>query len=467
MLRKGRGEDSDDFPIYSRLFVICGKNVKEDDLQKAFAQFGSIEDIRVARDYETGASKGVAYIKFSKTSEAANALEEMNNKTISSADHHLVVKVACSRTEIQVDDEDDKYTRLFITLPPYGNADTVQASFQRYGTIVSIQVQKDRQTGLNRGFAYVTFQKFSEAARAYENCDRMYRAIFAMPKNVKRPETAFVSNVQSLAEFTNSSTSLLSVMNVRPGPYTKVKYKCCPHIPSPNVKMLFDLVPGLVNFHHHVDLIKNFGTGFAVYSNPICAAYAVKKLNLFEYPPGINLTVRPDFYHCDVKDLKSMDVSQVVNNLQNAIESAKTSTPDLAHLAQTVAEASKLIKLATSGIPNVPNSNVINYCSVQLPPQKPLADINARTVKRCFLVCKPQPPPLIVLRDIFCRFGDLINVYTLPNKTIGYACYASADAADKAITALHGAEVCGIRIKVIEAEEEAPPKRARYDQRCY
>lgn len=63
------------------------------------------------------------------------------------------------------------------------------------------------------------------------------------------------------------------------------------------------------------------------------------------------------------------------------------------------------------------------------------------------------------MRDIFCRFGNLISVYTLPNKTVGYARYSTVESADEALNTLHGAEVCGVRMKVVEADEEVPSKR--------
>jgi len=51
--------------------------------------------------------------------------------------------------------------------------------------------------------------------------------------------------------------------------------------------------------------------------------------------------------------------------------------------------------------------------------------------------------------------GDLIDVFTLKNKNFGYAKYAAAEGAEKAMQVLHGAEVCGAKLKVLTAE---PPK---------
>ncbi|XP_075988845.1 RNA-binding protein 45-like [Anticarsia gemmatalis] len=466
--RKHNEDTTEDSPAYSRLFLVCDRRYKEDDFKEAFSKFGTIEDIRIPRDYNTGEPRGVAYIKFSKTSEAAAALEEMNKKCLRPSDRPLKVMVAANRSDIQTDrneHDSDRFNRLFITVPKSVQEDDISEAFSRFGHIESIVIQKDRNTGEPRGFAYVKFRKFSEAAVAFEEAPREYRAIFAMPKQDITPvRTAFESNINDLATTSTERSTLISLMNTRSGGFTQVSFMCCPRLTQMHIECLFDIVPGMVGCQFLLDLARNCGKGYVSYSNPISAAYAVQKLNEFEYPPGLKIFVKPFNSKFDHHEQNYKRIPSVAQNLKQAVQAAANSaTPDLAQLAEAIAEASKLIKMATAGISEDHDSNDLNYCSVQLPAPQPLADIDSEVAKRCFLVCKPQPPPLTVLRDIFCRFGDLINVYTLPNKTVGYARYASVSAADEAIKTLHGAEVCGVRIKVIEAEEENSAKRRRFD----
>lgn len=77
-----------------------------------------------------------------------------------------------------------------------------------------------------------------------------------------------------------------------------------------------------------------------------------------------------------------------------------------------------------------------------------MANANAEVAQRCFIVCIPKALPTSVLKQTFCRFGDLIDVYLLPNKNCGYAKYASEESAKKAIKQLNGAEILNIRLKV-------------------
>ena len=69
-----------------------------------------------------------------------------------------------------------------------------------------------------------------------------------------------------------------------------------------------------------------------------------------------------------------------------------------------------------------------------------------------------------VLQDIFCRFGNLIEVYIMARKTCGYAKYSSKKSANWAIEALHGQEVCGSWLTVILADPQvAGRKRPKFD----
>lgn len=462
--RSNRNEEKEtDYPVHSRLFLVCDKSTKKEDLEDAFSEFGDIEAIKIPRDHKTGEQKGVAYIKFYKTSHAAAALEEMHAKILPNTRKPLKVMVAASKSGIRGDYDSEHFKRLFVTVPKVATEEEITDYFQEFGQVISVLIQRDRNTGESKGFAYVTFKQFSEAAIAFEEADKKYRAIFAQPKGERRFESTFESNLNALATKSTMSTNILSMVNTQPQGYTCVSAIVSPHLTQQDVEHLFDIVPGMVNCQYIMDLMREYAKVFVIYSNPISAAYAVEKLNNFNYPPGQKMFVKPDFFNKGVYPEIKREIPNAMRNLTNAINTANTSIPDLAQLIDAVAQASNIIKTA-AGVAEkqLPDSSDLNYCSVTLPPPKPLANINSSIAKRCFLVCQPQPPPLTVLRDIFCRFGDLINVYTIPSKTVGYACYATATAADSARQTLHGAEVCGVRMKVLEAEEKRRPSN-NYD----
>lgn len=74
-------ENLDD-PPNSRLFVVTSRSITEDELRESFYVFGDIQGVWVVKDKQTKESKGIAYIKFAKSSQACLAMEEMHGKVL-------------------------------------------------------------------------------------------------------------------------------------------------------------------------------------------------------------------------------------------------------------------------------------------------------------------------------------------------------------------------------------------------
>ena len=71
-----------DSPPFSRVFVVCSKTHREEDVKAAFSQFGSVEDVWMVKDRMTKENKGICYIKYDKASCAALAIESLDGKVI-------------------------------------------------------------------------------------------------------------------------------------------------------------------------------------------------------------------------------------------------------------------------------------------------------------------------------------------------------------------------------------------------
>ena len=71
-----------DVPPFSRVFVVCSRNHKEDDIKRAFEPFGIVEDVWMVKDRMTKESKGICYVKYDKASSAALAIESLDGTVI-------------------------------------------------------------------------------------------------------------------------------------------------------------------------------------------------------------------------------------------------------------------------------------------------------------------------------------------------------------------------------------------------
>ena len=53
-------------------------DANEDDLRKLFSTYGELKEVHIAKDRETGKSRGFAFIKFSNLKEGQKAVKELN-----------------------------------------------------------------------------------------------------------------------------------------------------------------------------------------------------------------------------------------------------------------------------------------------------------------------------------------------------------------------------------------------------
>ena len=357
--------------------------------------------------------------------------------------------------------------RLFVKVPRSTTESDLRHEFSRYGDIDYVSVVKDYNTRESKGFAYVKYHRASHAAKAFEMCDSSYRPVFAEPK----PTKSYGHDSAGPGSTASGSTvgSSHAVHQVVDG-QCRLIVSADRSVSQNQLWKLFDIVPGL----DFCDLRQSSGgyrdssrgtenTFVVQFNNVQSSAYAKEKLHGFEYPPGSCLIVKHEVQ--PQLDAKSGRGRVPPPALPLSLPKGNV---DIAQLTETIANATALLKAA--GYPSggtgggTGDSYDPSYCSAKLPPPQPLADPDAAVAERLFIVCTPQPPPSSVLKDVFSRFGDLIEVYIMGKKTCGYAKYTSKESANKALEALHGQEVCGNRLKVMLAEpQEAARKRPKLD----
>ena len=70
-------EDDQDYQDYVNDQIYVGNlpyRVDENDLQDYFSRFGTIQNIRIVRNFRTGRSKGYAFVTYANTKQATDAL---------------------------------------------------------------------------------------------------------------------------------------------------------------------------------------------------------------------------------------------------------------------------------------------------------------------------------------------------------------------------------------------------------
>ncbi|XP_030754893.1 RNA-binding protein 45 isoform X2 [Sitophilus oryzae] len=369
-------------PPLSRLFIIGPKSLTEEDFRKHFEEYGTIEELWMVKDKGTGDYKGITYIKFSKTSEAAQALEMMNGASLANSSRRIKVMIASSREQGSKRDlnEEEKAQRLFIMCAKSVNEDDLHDYFRQFGELEYVSIIRDKGSGESKGIAYVKFFKFSSAAKAYEECDRKYKPVFAEPRRTEPSfrkaeprdfprgnfSNDYSGNTGTVRNLVSSSLAASS-SGISEG-YTKLTVIASPELNQDQLWKLFDIVPGMDYCQIRYEggsSRPSRAVGEVVYTSSQWAAHAKEKLHGFEYPPGYRLIVKPDF--------------------EGRPDVPESSRKDLLSIAETLAQATSIIEAARlnpASLLNLGNGGHQPNCSVELPDPKPLVHIDEETVAR-------------------------------------------------------------------------------------
>ncbi|XP_069926720.1 RNA-binding protein 45 isoform X4 [Oryctolagus cuniculus] len=458
------GVDSLDEPPNSRIFLVISKYTPESVLRERFSPFGEIQDIWVVRDKHTKESKGIAFVKFARSSQACRAMEEMHGQCLGPNDSKPIkVFIAQSRSSgSHRDVEDEELTRIFVMIPKSYTEEDLREKFKVYGDIEYCSIIKNKVTGESKGLGYVRYLKPSQAAQAIENCDRSFRAILAEPKNKasESSEQDYYSNMRQEAlgheprvnmfpfEQPSEFTSFDKNDNRGQEAISK-RLSVVSRVPFTEEQLfsIFDIVPGLEYCEVQRDPYSNYGHGVVQYFNVASAIYAKYKLHGFQYPPGNRIGVSFIDDGSNATDLLRKMATQMV-------------AAQLASMVWNNPSQQQFLFGGSSGtqLPQIQTDVVLPSCKKKAPPETPVKE-------RLFIVFNPHPLPLDVLEDIFCRFGNLIEVYLVSGKNVGYAKYADRISANDAIATLHGKILNGVRLKVMLAD--SPREESNKRQRTY
>ena len=483
--RGGRMEE--DNPPNSRLFIIGGRALTEEDFREAFSPFGQIERVDVKRD------KGISYIKFAKTSSAAEALEEMNGKSISADPRPLKIVIASTRSQGSIR-EDVTALRLFLMIPKTFTEDDLRAEFTQYGPVEYVNIIKDKRTNESKGLGYVKYFRFSHAAKAFENVDPSFKPKFADPRpgpgsgRFEGSERSFGNSMGAGGGFGSVHSGGFDGGDFTPGfgrpafessianpsGTSRLSFMCCSQATQDKLWRLFDIIPGLdyCDISQH-DPRGDRAYGSVVYNNPQSAAYALEKLHGFDYPAGTRIMIKYDESGATrpggggpppPPPPPAAAAEGAVGHSQLPAE-IKTLVNTIQHATEMLNQAGygDAVSVSAGAGVNV-EFNPDTMFSGTLPPTQPILRGSINCAQRLFIVfkeCRGDAPPPHILNDVFSRFGNLIEVYMMKGKKCGYVKYATEESAQQAIETLNEQTLCGALVKVMVAEDSYAEKNKR------
>ncbi|KAI9165758.1 hypothetical protein LWI28_019902 [Acer negundo] len=175
-LRKQERDSSSDKSRFNNVYVKnLSDSTTEDDLKKAFGEYGTITSSVVMRDVD-GKSKGFGFVNFEDPDDAARSVEALNGykfddkewyvgKAQKKYEREMELK---GRFEQSLKETADKFEGLNLYVKNLDDSftdDKLKELFSEFGTIASCKVMRD-PNGISRGSGFVAFSTAEEASRA-------------------------------------------------------------------------------------------------------------------------------------------------------------------------------------------------------------------------------------------------------------------------------------------------------------
>ena len=184
-------------------------NMDEEWLAKEFETFGEISAVRIITDRDSGRSKGYGYVEFTEVSSAIKALQDKSGTDIDGRPVRIDFSTprpargdSSSTPQQRSFDRANKFgdsasqpsTTLFVGNIAFGaTEEDVTTAFEEFGTIKSVRLPTDRESGDPKGFGYVEFYTMDESKAAFEGmtgaqiAGRPIRVDYSTPRSNDSP----------------------------------------------------------------------------------------------------------------------------------------------------------------------------------------------------------------------------------------------------------------------------------------
>jgi len=163
--RGGKTKDNDDISLRKLFCRGLSYDTSNESFLALFSPFGDIEEGSIARDRNTGQSRGYGFITFKSKVAAMKALENPEKQL----DGRTVHINLASNDSKGVGDNNIALRKIFVRGLNY---ETTQESFQnlfrQFGEMEECNIAADKQSGKSKGYGFVTYLSAVSAMKCLE-----------------------------------------------------------------------------------------------------------------------------------------------------------------------------------------------------------------------------------------------------------------------------------------------------------
>jgi len=172
MIPKQRSPSPPDRDARTVFCMQLAQRIRSRDLEDFFSAVGTVREVKLIQDKHSKRSKGIAYVEFKDLESVPLALG-LNGQRLLGVP--IVVqptqseknKVAAAQLTLQKATQGP--TKLYVgNLHENITDDMLKGIFSPFGRVESIQIVKDQETGVSRGYAFITFAEAPHAKQALD-----------------------------------------------------------------------------------------------------------------------------------------------------------------------------------------------------------------------------------------------------------------------------------------------------------
>lgn len=180
---KAEGAEAEDAGSKNLFIGNLSWNVDDNWLRETFEEHGELTGVRIMIDRATNRSKGFGYVEFANAADAAAAYEAKKGFELDGRNLNVDWASAKPDNSNKMQDRRKSYgdqlsepsDTLFVGNLSFDvGQEQVSEAFGEHGTIMSVRLPTDQETGSPKGFGYVTFSSIEEAQVALEAMSGAY-----------------------------------------------------------------------------------------------------------------------------------------------------------------------------------------------------------------------------------------------------------------------------------------------------
>jgi splicing factor 3B subunit 4 len=141
--------------------------VDEEILWELFVQCGPLASVTLPRDRITQNHQGYAFVEFKSTEDCDYSIRIQNMMKLYGKPIRCNKSANVSSMGTPGSGGTVGGANLFIgSLSPDVDEGTLSDCFSQFGSVASVRIQRDPETGISRGFGFITFDSFDSADKA-------------------------------------------------------------------------------------------------------------------------------------------------------------------------------------------------------------------------------------------------------------------------------------------------------------